>query len=135
MLMALKELVFAFLAGVIPMLPGPLKWFLDLAGITKMLESSLNRQQDYESRAKANLERKRKQTQIEKNRPESPNKKERISFETAPKDKKTTDITKSSDKVNVVTKKPVDGSKPVQRPSVAQKKTGESLKTTTLNTL
>ena len=58
--MALKELLFAFLAGVIPMLPGPLKWFLDLAGITKMLEGSLNRQQDYESRAKANLERKRK---------------------------------------------------------------------------
>ena len=44
MIMAAKELLFAFLAGVIPMLPGPLKYFLDFSGITKMLEGSLNRQ-------------------------------------------------------------------------------------------
>lgn len=43
-LMAVKELVFAFLAGIIPMLPSPIKYFLDFAGITKMLDGALNRQ-------------------------------------------------------------------------------------------
>lgn len=42
--MAAKEIFFAFLAGVIPMLPGPVKYFLDFSGVTKMLDSSLNRQ-------------------------------------------------------------------------------------------
>ena len=42
--MAVKELVFAFLAGIIPMLPSPIKYFLDFAGITKMLDGALNRQ-------------------------------------------------------------------------------------------
>jgi len=60
MLMAVKEIFFAFLAGVIPMLPGPLKYFLDFSGITKMLEGSLDRQKDYETSEKAKADRKAK---------------------------------------------------------------------------
>ena len=52
MLLAAKEILFAFLAGVIPMLPSPLKYFLDFSGITKMLDTSLDRQKDYEEKEK-----------------------------------------------------------------------------------
>lgn len=56
MLMATKEIFFAFLAGVIPMLPSPIKYFLDFSGVTKMLEGSLSRQQDYETKQKQKAE-------------------------------------------------------------------------------
>ena len=135
-LMALKELVFAFLAGVVPMLPSPVKWFLDMAGITKLLEGSLNRQQDYEQKAKANAERRRKQTEIERNRPESPNKKERISFAAASgKDKTPGNAGKSDNKVDIVTKKTVDGAKPVQRASVTTKRAAGEKQPATANPL
>ena len=114
MLMAVKELVFAFLAGVIPMLPSPLKYFLDFSGITKMLEGSLNRQQDFEKQQKEKAERRAKQKEIENNRPESPGKKDRISFKTTPSDKK--------DKVDIVTKQRVDGARPTQRKRVVDSK-------------
>lgn len=56
MLLAAKEIFFAFLAGVIPMLPAPVKYFLDFSGLTKMLEGSLNRQQDFEKKQKEKAE-------------------------------------------------------------------------------
>ena len=75
---AAKELVFAFLAGVLPKLPAPIRIPLAYLGIEDYLNKALDKYKSFESKKKKDEEYKAKQREIEKNRPESPDKKKKI---------------------------------------------------------
>jgi hypothetical protein len=42
-LKAFRDILFAFLVGIIPKLPDPIRYPLDLIGVTSFLETSVNR--------------------------------------------------------------------------------------------
>lgn len=71
-LRACRDIVFAFLNGLIPMLPDMLKMPLHMMGVTTYLESKVNTSiEDKKKKEKEYLEYAKK---IEKNRPTSPSK-------------------------------------------------------------
>ena len=78
-LRACKDILFAFLSGVIPKLPDPIRYPLDLMGVTSYLERNVNRSlDDKKKKEKEYLEYAKK---IEQNRPVSPtNLKDKIKF-------------------------------------------------------
>ena len=75
---AMRDILFAFLCGVIPKLPDPIRYPLDLMGVTLYLEKSVNR--SMEDKKKKDREYMEYAKKIEKNRPISPAHKDKISF-------------------------------------------------------
>ena len=77
---AAKELLFAFLAGLLPRLPPPIPTLLEYMGIQEYLNKALDKYKNFEQKKKKDEEYKQKQREIEKNRPESPSKRARINL-------------------------------------------------------
>jgi len=69
-LRAIRDLIFAFLLGVIPNLPGPLRYPLDMMGLTTYMEKTVN--MSMEDKKKERKEYMEYAKEIEKNRPKSP---------------------------------------------------------------
>lgn len=75
---ACRDLFFAFLCGIIPKLPDPIRYPLDMMGFTAYLERSINKSMD--DRKKEQKEYMEYAKKIEKNRPVTPAKTAKIEF-------------------------------------------------------
>lgn len=64
-LSAVRDIFFAFLAGLLPKLPGPILFVLTYTGIEKMLNDALDNVNKFDSKKKKDEEYKMKQREIE----------------------------------------------------------------------
>lgn len=83
-----RDIMFAFLAAIIPRLPSAIKTPLEFIGITKFLDARLDKYKNFERKKQQDKELLEYAKEIEKNRPESPMKSANIELKTPGKDEK-----------------------------------------------
>jgi hypothetical protein len=81
----IKDIIFAILAGIIPKLPSAIRTPLEFLGITKFLDKSFDKYKSAEDKIKKEQEYLDYARKIEQNRPASPTKIDKVTFDEKPK--------------------------------------------------